>query len=58
VDRTHRRGQTRNVMVYRLIAKDTIEEKVMALTARKAAAVYRPVWAVSRPDFTAAANAS
>ncbi|MPZ79999.1 MAG: helicase [Actinophytocola sp.] len=37
VDRTHRIGQTRNVMVYRLIAKDTIEEKVMALKARKAA---------------------
>lgn len=36
VDRTHRIGQTRNVMVYRLIAKDTIEEKVTALKARKA----------------------
>jgi superfamily II DNA or RNA helicase len=36
VDRTHRIGQTRNVMVYRLIAKDTIEQKVMALKARKA----------------------
>jgi len=36
VDRTHRIGQTRNVMVYRLIAKDTIEEKVVALKARKA----------------------
>jgi superfamily II DNA or RNA helicase len=36
VDRTHRIGQTRNVMVYRLISKDTIEEKVMALKARKA----------------------
>ena len=36
VDRTHRIGQTRNVMVYRLIAKDTIEEKVMALAKRKA----------------------
>ncbi|WP_202805905.1 DEAD/DEAH box helicase [Actinopolymorpha alba] len=36
VDRVHRIGQTRNVMVYRLIAKDTIEEKVMALKARKA----------------------
>ncbi|TQF65779.1 DEAD/DEAH box helicase [Rhodococcus spelaei] len=35
VDRTHRIGQTRNVMVYRLIAKDTIEEKVLALQARK-----------------------
>jgi hypothetical protein len=36
VDRTHRIGQTRNVMVYRLIAAGTIEEKVMALKARKA----------------------
>ncbi|MBE4718512.1 DEAD/DEAH box helicase [Pseudarthrobacter sp. AB1] len=35
VDRTHRIGQARNVMVYRLVAKDTIEEKVMALKARK-----------------------
>ena len=37
VDRTHRIGQTRPVVVYRLVAKDTIEEKVMALKARKAA---------------------
>ncbi|HEX5200117.1 DEAD/DEAH box helicase [Paractinoplanes rhizophilus] len=36
VDRAHRLGQTRNVMVYRLVARDTIEEKVMALQARKA----------------------
>ena len=36
VDRVHRIGQTRNVMVYRMVAKDTIEEKVMALKARKA----------------------
>jgi SNF2 family DNA or RNA helicase len=36
IDRTHRIGQTRNVIVYRLIAKDTIEEKVMALKAKKA----------------------
>ena len=36
VDRTHRIGQTRNVMVYRLIAAGTIEEKVLALQARKA----------------------
>jgi superfamily II DNA or RNA helicase len=37
IDRTHRIGQTRNVMVYRMIASGTIEEKVMALKARKAA---------------------
>ncbi|MFC4605816.1 SNF2-related protein [Rhodococcus kronopolitis] len=37
VDRTHRIGQTRHVMVYRLIAKDTIEDKVLALQARKSA---------------------
>ena len=36
IDRIHRIGQTRNVMVYRLISKDTIEEKVAALQARKA----------------------
>ncbi|WP_243074774.1 DEAD/DEAH box helicase [Microbacterium sp. SS28] len=36
VDRTHRIGQTRTVFVYRMIAADTIEEKVMALQERKA----------------------
>lgn len=36
VDRTHRIGQTRAVFVYRLVARDTIEEKVMALSRRKA----------------------
>ena len=35
VDRTHRIGQTKTVMVYRLVAKDTIEQKVMALKTRK-----------------------
>jgi SNF2 family DNA or RNA helicase len=37
VDRAHRIGQTRKVMVYRLVAKDTLEEKVMALKQKKAA---------------------
>ncbi len=44
VDRTHRIGQTRNVMVYRLVSKETIEEKVMALKATKAA-LFRSVLA-------------
>ncbi|GAA3902744.1 DEAD/DEAH box helicase [Microbacterium invictum] len=36
IDRTHRIGQDRPVNVYRLIAADTIEEKVVALQQRKA----------------------
>lgn len=35
VDRAHRIGRERRVMVYRLVAEGTIEEKVMALKARK-----------------------
>jgi superfamily II DNA or RNA helicase len=37
IDRTHRIGQTRPVTAYRLIARDTIEEKVRALQERKRA---------------------
>lgn len=36
IDRTHRIGQQQTVMVYRMIAADTIEEKVMALQEKKA----------------------
>lgn len=35
IDRTHRIGQERTVMVYRLVATDTVEEKVVALQERK-----------------------
>jgi superfamily II DNA or RNA helicase len=37
IDRTHRIGQDRTVMVYRLISAGTIEEKVRALAQRKEA---------------------
>ena len=36
VDRTHRIGQDKPVMVYRLVSAGTIEEKVMALKEKKA----------------------
>ncbi len=35
VDRAHRIGQTRRVFAYRLIARDTVEEKILALQDRK-----------------------
>lgn len=35
IDRAHRIGQTRPVFAYRLIAKDTVEEKILALAAKK-----------------------
>ncbi len=35
IDRTHRIGQTRKVFAYRMICKDTVEEKILELQARK-----------------------
>jgi SNF2 family DNA or RNA helicase len=35
IDRAHRIGQSRQVFAYRLIAKDTVEEKVLALQNTK-----------------------
>ena len=43
VDRTHRIGQDKPVMVYRLVSTDTIEEKVMALKEKKAELFARVV---------------
>ena len=34
-DRAHRIGQDRPVMVYRMVAKDTVEERILALKERK-----------------------
>lgn len=35
IDRAHRIGQTRRVFAYRLIARDTVEEKVLELQQTK-----------------------
>lgn len=35
IDRVHRIGQTKPVFAYRLIARDTVEEKIIELQARK-----------------------
>jgi SNF2 family DNA or RNA helicase len=35
IDRTHRIGQTKNVFAYKMICKDTIEEKIIALQQKK-----------------------
>ncbi len=35
IDRTHRIGQTKNIFAYRLICKDTVEEKIMNLKEKK-----------------------
>jgi superfamily II DNA or RNA helicase len=37
IDRTHRIGQTRNVIAYRLLIKDSIEEKIRLLQKTKSA---------------------
>jgi superfamily II DNA or RNA helicase len=35
IDRAHRIGQTRHVFAYRIIARDTVEQKVLELQSRK-----------------------
>jgi SNF2 family DNA or RNA helicase len=37
IDRTHRIGQVNQVIAYRLLARDTVEEKIRALQREKAA---------------------
>jgi non-specific serine/threonine protein kinase len=35
IDRTHRFGKTKNIFAYRMICKDTVEEKIMLLKEKK-----------------------
>jgi non-specific serine/threonine protein kinase len=37
IDRTHRIGQTKNIFAYRMICKDTIEDKILQLQDKKRA---------------------
>ncbi len=50
-DRAHRIGQDRPVMVYRMVAKDTVEERILALQEKK-----RLVAAVALGDSNQAAG--
>ncbi|WP_454933369.1 DEAD/DEAH box helicase [Actinomyces oris] len=50
IDRTHRIGQDKPVMVYRLVSADTIEEKVMALKEKKAELFARVVEGASEAE--------
>ena len=47
MDRTHRLGQTKQVTVYRLLAKGTIEERIMR-RARQKQKIHRFVCWVCR----------
>lgn len=35
IDRTHRIGQTKNIFAYRMICKDTVEDKILSLQEKK-----------------------
>ncbi len=51
-DRAHRIGQTRPVMVYRLVATDTVEERVLALQVAKRALTSAALGAADAPAIT------
>jgi len=54
-DRAHRIGQTQRVMVYKLVAQGTIEQRILALQERKAAlaqSMYSGSAARKQPLFT------
>ena len=54
-DRAHRIGQTQSVFVYKLVAQGTIEERILALQARKAAladSIYSGSQGRKQPLFT------
>lgn len=52
IDRAHRIGQTRPVIVYRLVAADTVEQKVIALRESKAELFSRVLDGGEAGDFT------
>ena len=58
VDRAHRIGQDKPVMVYRLVSADTIEEKVMDLKEKKAELFDRVVEGAGAADEAAGAGMS
>ena len=54
-DRAHRIGQTQRVLVYKLVAQGTIEERILALQERKAAladSIYSDAAARKQPLFS------
>jgi len=51
-DRTHRIGQQRPVFVHRLIAEDTVEEKILELHARKRALADSVIEGAQSPALT------
>jgi len=51
-DRAHRIGQTRPVMIYRLVALDTVEERVLGLQTRKRALAEAALGSAGGPPLS------